>query len=313
MSIKEDKHRVLLLGNGINRIDNDYSWEQLLAELLAFCNLHNSISVKGKPFPLLYEEIYLRWQELDPENHRELVLKKKIRELMQRIEPNDLHQSVMDLPISEILTTNYDYNLESTLDGGWTSAPHIPPVKGSKFSMLRKRQAGDKVIWHIHGEASAPGTILLGYEQYVGYLQNIRNYAVNGIQYKSTGQNLVFPPLTKRLAAGNHTVMTWIDHFFMSDIFIMGLTMDFVEMHLWWILNFRARLLTNSKYQINNKIYFLYPSVDQNWIKSRIDLLCACDVQCIQAPVEHYNWKNMYQNVLQFLNQANGKHDFGHS
>ena len=305
---------VLLLGNGINRIDNTYSWEQLMTELLDFCGLREAISVKGKPFPLLYEEIYLRWHEKDPLHNRELMLKKKIRSLLKKIRYNDLHHRVMELPVSDILTTNYDYNLESTLEGGYSSAPHIGPVKGSKFSLLRRRQAGDKVIWHIHGEASAPGSILLGYEQYAGYLQNIRGYAVDGVNYRHNGELLRFPPLTKRLLEGSTEPLTWIDYFFMRDVIILALTMDFVEMHLWWILDFRARLMTDPRYSFDNQIIYMYPSADQNWIKSRIDLLCACDVQCIQAPIERFNWKKMYQNVLTFIENANfGKEDIGHS
>ncbi len=305
---------VLLLGNGINRIDNSYSWEQLMTELLDYCGLRESISVKGKPFPLLYEEIYLRWHEKSPLEHKEMDLKKKMRSLLKKITFNDLHRRVMSLPVSDILTTNYDYNLESTLPGGLAQAPHIEPVKGSKFSLLRRRQAEDKVIWHIHGESSAPGSILLGYEQYAGYLQNIRNYVVEGVTYRENGEELHFPPLTKRLRAGSTEPLTWVDHFFMSDMVILALTMDFVEMHLWWILDFRARLMTNPNYNISNQIVYLYPSADQNWIKSRIDLLCACDVQCIQAPIEHFNWKNMYNHVLTFIEKNQfGKDDIGHS
>lgn len=313
MSDKAISRPVLLLGNGINRIDNHYSWEQLMTELLDFCGLRQSISVKGKPFPLLYEEIYLRWHEQSPLEHKEMDLKKKIRSLLKKITSNDLHKRVMDLPVSEILTTNYDYNLESTLEGGFASAPHIEPVKGSKFSLLRRRQAADKVIWHIHGESSAPGSVLLGYEQYAGYLQNIRSYVVEGVSYRDKGEELYFPPLTKRLQEGSKDPLTWVDHFFMSDMVILALTMDFVEMHLWWILDFRARLMTDSRYDITNEIIYFYPSADQNWIKSRIDLLCACDVQCIQAPIERFNWKNMYKNVLTFIENTNfGKEDIGH-
>lgn len=293
--MKEDKRKVLLLGNGINRIDNQYSWEQLMTELLAFAGLDGAISPKGKPFPMLYEEMYLRWNIYG--DKREMDLKKKIRQLLRNIRYNDLHKQVMDLPVSDILTTNYDYNLEATLKGGVKAAPYVPPVKGSKYSMLRKRSAKDKMIWHIHGEVAAPGTILLGYEQYAGYLQHIRHYMVLGKEYKE----LRMPALNGRLRAGDKRIFSWVDHFFLSDVFILGLSMDFVEMHLWWILDFRARLKNDPKFKIDNEIVFIYPSADQGWIKSRIDLMCACDVKCIQAPVEHYDWKSMYHHSIQFV------------
>lgn len=298
------KRKVLVLGNGINRIDNQYSWEQLMTELLAFAGMEGAISPQGKPFPMLYEEVFLRWNEAG--DKREMDLKRKIKQLLRKIRYNDLHKQVMELPVDEILTTNYDYNLEATLEGGIRSAPYIPPVKGSKYSMHRKRVANDKFIWHIHGEVNAPGSILLGYEQYAGYLQHIRHYMVLGKDYK----DLRMPPLNARLKEEDDRIFSWVDHFFLSDIFIMGLSMDFVEMHLWWILDFRARLMADKRFRIDNEIVFIYPSADQNWIKPRIDLMCACGVKCVQAPVEHYDWKAMYRNSLKMIaNMARSKPD----
>lgn len=277
-----------------------------MTELLAFAGMEDSISPKGKPFPMLYEELYLRWNAQG--NMHEMQLKKKIRQLLKNIRYNDLHKQVMELPVSEILTTNYDYNLEATLPGGVKAAPYMLPVKGSKYSLLRRRnaEAKDKVIWHIHGEVAAPGSILLGYEQYAGYLQHIRHYMVLGKEYKE----LRMPALNGRLRAGDKRIFSWVDHFFLSDVFILGLSMDFVEMHLWWILDFRARLKSDPRFRIDNEIVFIYPSADQNWIKSRIDLMCACDVKCVQAPVSHYDWKSMYKHSIEFIgNMARGKGD----
>ncbi|MEM7035621.1 MAG: SIR2 family protein [Bacteroidota bacterium] len=290
-----ERRKVLLLGNGINRIDNDYSWEHLMRELLDFTGLTDSISVKDKPFPLLYEEIYLRWVEHS--RKPELELKRKIRDLLRNIRSNSLHKQVMGMQVDEVLTTNYDYNLEAAIPGGVRKARYIHPVKGSKYSLLRRRQAQDKIVWHIHGEVHAPGTILLGYEQYAGYLQTIRNYMIQGVKYKE----LELPSLNLRLKQGDRTVMSWIDHFFFSDVYIVGLNMDFVEMHLWWILDFRARLRFDKRYTIDNKVTFIFPSADASWIKPRIDLLCACDVGAMAVPVVDNQWKKMYRNTLKYI------------
>lgn len=292
------KRKVLLLGNGINRIDNDYAWDDLMDDLLAYVGLQHAISPDGKPFPLLYEEMYLRWQ--DREDASELDLKNKIRQLLRLIRSNDLHREAMSLPVDEIMTTNYDYNLEATLKGGLRAARYIPPVKGNKYSLLRRRQAGDKVLWHIHGETAAPGTILLGYEQYAGYLQNIRNYMMVGMRYK----DFELPALHQRLKTGSREVRSWVDHFFLNDVYILGLNMDFVEMHLWWILDYRARLIQNERIHIDNKLIFLYPSHETSWIKSRIDLLCACNVGCLAVPVVDGNWKEMYRSAMKYIREA---------
>jgi hypothetical protein len=290
--------KVLLLGNGINRIDNDYSWNELMDDLLEFAEMKNAIELGDKPFPLLYEEIFLRLSSGG--NQPEIDVKQKIRDLVKKIRSNDLHGQVMGMDLQQILTTNYDYNLESVTSGGIKSAELIPPTKGSKYSLMRKRKAGSKTIWHIHGESSAPGTILLGYEQYAGYLQTIRQYVISGIRYT----DLYLEPLNKRLREDNREIFTWIDHFFMSDLYILGLNMDFVEMHLWWLFDFRARLQTSPRYNIKNKITYIYPAQETAWIKPRIDLLCACGVHCIALPVVDKNWKNMYKLALQLVDAA---------
>jgi hypothetical protein len=290
--------KVLLLGNGINRIDNNYSWNNLMDDLLGFAGMKEAISLDKKPFPMLYEEIYLRWSaELQ---HPERFIKKEIAGLMRNIRSNDLHRVAMKLKVDEILTTNYDYNLESVTSGGIMGAKLVPPVKGSKYALMRKRKAGSKTIWHIHGESHAPGTILLGYEQYAGYLQTIRNYIIHGAKYT----DLYMEPLTKRLIDGNNAIMTWVDHFFVSDLYILGLNMDFVEIHLWWLLDFRARLKKADRYQISNQITYIYPSSETEWIKPRIDLLCACGVKCIALPIVNNDWKGMYKLALEMVNRA---------
>lgn len=51
---------VLFVGNDINNINNAESWEELLQRIIEFCGIQNKINnIKSKPFPLLYEEIYL--------------------------------------------------------------------------------------------------------------------------------------------------------------------------------------------------------------------------------------------------------------
>lgn len=290
--------KVLLLGNGINRVDNNYSWNDLMQDLLSYAQMQGAISIDNKPFPMLYEEIYLRWSQVDDRHERDI--KHEISRLTRNIRSNDLHRLALRLDLDEIMTTNYDHNLESVTAGGIKGAELVPPIKGSKYSLMRKRKAGRKLVWHIHGETSAPGTILLGYEQYAGYLQTIRNYMIQGMNYT----DLKLEPLTKRLREGDTRILAWVDHFFLSDVYILGLTMDFVEIHLWWLLDFRARLCKDARHHIHNKITYIYPAQDTPWIKPRIDLLCACGVHCIALPLVKGNWKAMYRMAMEMVERA---------
>ena len=105
------KEAVLLVGNGINRLSQDYSWENLLEDLIAYIGKKHTIQFKKeKPFTLLYEEIYLRARKYRGKN--EIKLKEKITELMGNLKVNEFHTKFLNLGVKHILTTNYDYNLE---------------------------------------------------------------------------------------------------------------------------------------------------------------------------------------------------------
>lgn len=54
------KNKVLLIGNDINNATEHYSWNNLITGLLEYAKMHKSVNVENKPFPLLYEEIYLK-------------------------------------------------------------------------------------------------------------------------------------------------------------------------------------------------------------------------------------------------------------
>ena len=53
------ENRVLLVGNDINNATSDYSWANLLTDLIDYAKLEEVPSMDNKPFPLFYEEIYL--------------------------------------------------------------------------------------------------------------------------------------------------------------------------------------------------------------------------------------------------------------
>lgn len=54
------KEKVLLLGNGINDAAHSYKWKNLINDLIHFVGITDILLEDNKPFPLLYEEIYLR-------------------------------------------------------------------------------------------------------------------------------------------------------------------------------------------------------------------------------------------------------------
>lgn len=287
--------KILLVGNGINGDSPGYKWGELISELIAEFGRGKQIIQGAKPFPLLYEEIVLRSSD---KVLREKEIKEFIAERVKRIEPSRIHHDITEAAFDNILTTNYDYNLEATLGGTARKLKNLGRVKETRYSLFRHSNLGRKSIWHIHGEANSPSSILLGYEQYCGYLQYMRNYIVAG-----TGESYKdrFTSLLKRIKDRERSVTSWVDFFFFSDVYILGLTMDFVEMHLWWILTYRARAAHDRLIPIQNKIVFFAPTQYVDSDKDRFQLLKSCGVMLHTLP---YDRKKRYKYYRQAIKIA---------
>jgi hypothetical protein len=83
-------------------------------------------------------------------------------------------------------------------------------------------------------------------------------------------------------------VLNWVHLFFIRDIDIVGFGMDYTESHLWFILNFRARLKRGGV-DIPNKIRFFIPKFAKKDETDRLALLTALDVDIITLPISKKN------------------------
>lgn len=290
------KDKVLVIGNGINRLNNNYSWKQLLKDIVSFAGENVIANSAGKPFPLFYEEIYLR--ALKQSQKKENDLKSFISKKVSQLEPNEIHQKITSMNFNHILTTNYDYALEKTLPKGLDSTKVVSRIMEKKYSVLRARKFGPTTLWHIHGEQDIPNSLTLGYEHYSGYLQKLRNYVISGLEYKKEK----IPSLLDSLKKRNTQLSSWIDLFFQKDIYFLGLGLDFAEIHLWWLLTFIARKKAEKKSLIpNNSIFYFFPESEKNKYSARFELLEATNVKLIAQKLSKNNWKSFYFNCLKHI------------
>ena len=169
--------KTLFIGNGINRLTDDTSWEQVLDSLAKFAPEpeHNLImrDIKDKPFTLVFEEIFLR--SAKARHTTELELKKEAVRLINTIPNSEYHARIMKTGAKHILTTNYDYNLEK---GSGVERRKASSSGKPKYSLFRRYRVGNQCVWHIHGEASNPDSLALGHNHYAGLLHHIREYLV---------------------------------------------------------------------------------------------------------------------------------------
>jgi hypothetical protein len=278
----------LLIGNDINNINNDTSWENLLHGIVIFCNVEKTVSnLKTKPFPLLYEEIYLKSEGIS-----ESQLKEFIAEKVSRIDSNEIHKRIIALDVSNILTTNYDYSLQKSTGYSFHDIKNSGIIKERKYSIFRHHRFNGTNIWHIHGECHAPQTITLGFEQYGGTIQQIRNYVTTGPVYRSKKISKI--PLIKRLRSGDIQFSSWIDLFFCHDVHIFGLSLDFVETDLWWLITYRARCKKKWRSsKIDNSINYYIPERYRTRSIEKVELLKANGINVIfmqaKEKIDYYN------------------------
>lgn len=288
------KNTVFLIGNDINNATASYSWENLLKDLTRHAGLKALPNMLNKPFPLVYEEIILK--TLATGKVQENDLKKFIASKIELLKPNSIHRAIADTGVQHIFTTNYDCTLEQAFNDSVKKINNIGCIKEILFSLFRKNRIAKTNFWHIHGLATHPQSITLGFEHYGGYLQHMRNYVVAGT--KDTYKDIRFSPLELRIKKNKVTHASWVDYFFTHDIEIFGLNLDVVEVHLWWLLTYRARMKARGRLTITNRIRYFYPKKYEAVSKHKLELLKACGVELVSLPMTNNNRMAYYDKVL---------------
>lgn len=288
------ENKVFLIGNDINNATSTYSWENLLIDLTKFAGLKSVPNLMSKPFPLVYEEIILK--ALANKSILERDLKKYIASKIVLLEPNTIHEAIVNSGVQHILTTNYDNTLENALGTTIKKINNNGCIKEVSFSLFRKNTISNTNFWHIHGIAENAQSITLGFEHYGGYLQHMRNYVTTGT--KDTYKDIRFGPLERRIKKNKVTHASWVDYFFTHDIEIFGLNLDVVEIHLWWLLTYRARMKTTNKLVVSNRIRYFYPKQYEEISKHKLELMKACGVELIPIVMTNNNRIRYYEKVL---------------
>lgn len=293
------REKALLIGNDVNNATETYSWNDLIDGLLEYAKLGKLD--RNKPFPLLYEEIYLNSAKQN--RISESGLKKHISTQTRKLNPNDLHRQILDLGIADIMTTNYDLSFEKTAGLDKKKCINKGVIKENLYSVFRYHQTENHKIWHIHGSEIATKSITLGYEHYSGYLQQMRNYVATGTRGIYSKKD--FLPLSKRIKENDINYDSWIDFFFKKDIYIFGLNMDFVEMHLWWLLTYRARAIVENRFPVENKIVYFYPKQFEETSKNKLEMFKVNCVDTTAIEMKNDNKFQYYESVIEKI--RNGK------
>jgi hypothetical protein len=225
-----------MLGNGLNRLSSQLDWSGLLKRLANELGVAEPKCVEQKPLSLLFEELCAGQGGVF--RQAEAAVKKQIASLLASVQSDCLHAAFASR-VEVILTTNYDYAIEHAMNGPlFEPAPVYPE---SRFNLFRRVRVGAKEVWHVHGILDMPGTIVLGYDQYSGYLQRIRMYLTHGLKPEGKRQPMRSPLKSGMQNFEEWPIHSWVDHFLRDHLHIVGLGLDFTEIDLWWLLLHKRR------------------------------------------------------------------------
>ena len=243
---------ILLVGNGISQAYGACSWSDVLKSLSTNKDVKiNSDEIKNIPNPL--KAVILSDDHLD----------KKMKDLsvsFSNYSPSQEEQEqwkmIATLPVLGILTTNYYYEIEKSLNKDFVVSvgrrssfrKHTTfegEVKGKRLLATYMQPLSNSLpVWYIHGEAGISDSMTIGHYYYGNLIakaqrrisQILRKYH----DCKKTGKLF--------------EVETWVDLFMLCNVNIVGLGLDFSEFDLWWLLNCKKRHFPETKvdwYDVN--------------------------------------------------------------
>lgn len=287
--ITERLPQVLLVGNGAVMGKDGKSWDELL----------DSISERpGEKAKDLLMSMPLKAIYLTNDTIRDK-LKGNKEKFFGELREENVRKRLRDLfslGFDDILTTNYSYELEMAAAGRETvtasylkkiSKSILPDNRAEAKYMLSTCNhvpggGAEHRIWHIHGEARKPDSMILGHYYYALLMKRNMTYL------DSRADDL------RALGKGEpFEVRSWLDSFILGDVTILGFGMDFSEFDLWWLLNRK-----NRETQRHGTIRFFTPRTGEQLDHERNELLRLLDVEVIEIPMEKGAWDEYYREAI---------------
>jgi hypothetical protein len=195
------------------------------------------------------------------------------------------------LGLSHIITTNYDYCLENS-----SLAPiaHENLESENRYSVFRRTKVSKSYVWHVHGEINKPKTITLGHEQYAGQLQKLRSHLTSkkSSPYRAGISTFELP----------NRKYSWGDIFLKDEVHIVGFSLDYSEIDIWWLLIFKAQYF--SRYGIScGRTFFHYWSDEEKDDKDKGKIVLLKSIKVDVKEKFNVNFREAYSEFLSGFNQ----------
>lgn len=240
---------VILLGNSLNLLEESgESWDNIV-EACEYSLDNTGMDPKTpqkrkKEIPLIFRMSYLfnSWQTNNDKDGRTVF--SDFCSKLCRLRPNAMHTKLVKaVEGCNILTTNYDYAIECALGPTECDLGKLTPktleddfedlMHMREFGILSNLTRHHGRVWHIHGEAKEPESIIIDHDSYVKGLSALK---IHGYHKGS-----------------------WLSIFLKSSVHIMGLELRYTESLLWHALQSRLEIPAEER-----KSVFYYHFVCKN-------------------------------------------------
>ena len=249
-----ERPKVLLLGNGVPRAFGGESWDSFLDIIKDKNRFPDKASYYE--FPQAMKAVMLSSGKLG-EKIRETV--KNDFSVFTRTSADEriAIREYTSLRFDHILTTNYSYEIEVALlereDLKEKQIRNLMAVTGVEHPQIKYllntfNLVNNDRIWHIHGEARKPGSMILGHFYYGNLLAAYKSYLDKAVKER----------IAELKNEGTVTIRSWLDAFIYGDVYIVGFGMDTSEIDIWWLLEYRAG--TN----LHGKAVYFEPLTENN-------------------------------------------------
>lgn len=279
-------NNTLVLGNGFSRA--------LFKDMPSWKSLFGKVESDINNYTMLYEV-----NLLNGENKTDNEVKQELMRIIQNahfvenikenvtLELNKFGEYLSRNGVQNIITTNYDEGIEFILCNkcGYINietegmiAEKIYSIR--TYKMFNNKENGHCVkLWKIHGDINRIETVTLGFDQYCGSLSKLSEY-IKG-KYASDKGPKCSVSMIDKCKTQEFDNLSWAELFFNTNVYIVGLGMDFSEIDIWWLLNKHIRI-QNEISNVQNKIFYLYNNKYDNKEKKKdiFEALEAFQVEC---------------------------------
>ncbi len=290
-NINQYRPKVLLVGNGL--FYEDCNWDQLIDDC---CSKKNDAE-KWKQFGKLIPYTIRASIACDvDDNERWNQYKQKMDELKTICEKDNSYLAkLLELQFDAIITTNYTYQIENSLDKNFTkrSDKYIQnhhfcctqPKGDSRFLIHSFNRINDCEIWHMHGEARRKSSMVLTHDEYGRFSGEVRKYlAGNANYYHDNSDNL--------------KIKSWIDYLLLGDVYVIGYGADFSEFVFWWMLGRRLREKAGA-----GAVYF-YEPIENTAERNNCAKLYALEKLGVNVLNLGYTFTDKYKDYAAFYHDA---------